>query len=125
MAHQQPAHGQTPDELLPAPPANSAPQLHPGAEVLTADGEVIGRIGELAAAHFKVAATGASDYWLEIDSVREYTPTRVVLNFPQYELDALKLDGPAPADALLSATERQRQRTRMERELERQQARRR
>jgi len=105
----------------------SAPDVYPGADVLTADGAVLGTVKEVSDISFKVDARLAPDFWLGRDYVLESTAERVVMSFDRDHLEAYKLgskgtpEDEASQRALVetpfSEEEQLDQRIRMEREL--------
>lgn len=63
---------------------NETPEL--GAEVVTADGEALGKVKEFEGGCFKVDAPLQPDYWLAPDVIDVATPTTVQLLFSKNEL---------------------------------------
>jgi hypothetical protein len=65
-----------------------------GARVVTADGEQLGTVKEVAGGCFKVDASMQPDYWLGSDCIASATPSDVRLSITQDQLDGVKVDAP-------------------------------
>lgn len=120
-----PANDQYEAEIFFAPAASdTAPsfedRLELGIPVLTADGKQLGKVGDLAAQHFKVHRSIRSDYWIEDSNIADVDDRGVVVTFTRDDLESYKLDHPQAADVMLDTEEQRQQRAAMEAELERQ-----
>ena len=65
-----------------------------GARVVTADGDELGKVKEVAGRCFKVDASMQPDYWLGTDAVASSSGTEVRLAIPKDRVGDLKTDGP-------------------------------
>ena len=102
-----------------------------GCPIVTADGEQIGTLAEIADEAVKVNAPLRRDFWIDADYVRSCDRGRVELSFIRQDLGAYRLDAyrtgdlskpddpvaEGKADHVLSETEQLDTRLRMEREL--------
>jgi hypothetical protein len=65
-----------------------------GARVVTADGDELGRVTDLAAGCFKVDVTMQPDYWLGNDTIASAGITELRLSITKDRVGEFKLDGP-------------------------------
>ncbi len=65
-----------------------------GAKVVTADGDELGKVKEVAGGCFKVDAKMAPDYWLGTDCISASTGGDVRLNVTKDHIGDVKMDGP-------------------------------
>jgi hypothetical protein len=65
-----------------------------GARVLTADGNELGKVKEVAGSCFKVDASMQPDYWLGSDCVASATGADVRLAINKDQVGDAKVDGP-------------------------------
>ena len=66
------------------------------APVFSADGRVLGELGEIRSGHVRVQATGEPDVWLPLHAVRVASDDRVLLSFNADQLDEYREPGPPP-----------------------------
>jgi hypothetical protein len=107
-------------------PRTMQPQA--GADVVTLDGDTLGKVKEVRGSYFKVDVRWGRDFWLSFDELRHCEPDRVSLVLVKNQVDEYKLSKPATAEAytdaahdvLISDAEREEQRRKMESDLERQ-----
>jgi hypothetical protein len=65
-----------------------------GARVVTADGEDLGTVREVAGTCFKVDVSMQPDYWLGTDTIERVTPAEVRLAIIKDKVGDFKVDGP-------------------------------
>jgi hypothetical protein len=65
-----------------------------GGRVVTADGEELGTVREVADRCFKVDVAMQPDYWLGTDTIEQATGNEVRLNILKDRVGDFKLDGP-------------------------------
>ena len=70
----------------------SVPMPVEGAEVLTADGDRLGKVAEVRGDRFKVDAPMSPDYWLPVINVSSTTGGVVNVTFAKSALDDYKID---------------------------------
>jgi len=70
----------------------SGPLPMEGAEVVTADGDRLGKVAEVRGDHFKVDAPMSPDYWLPVINVASTTGGVVNVTFAKVALDDYKID---------------------------------
>ena len=70
----------------------SVPMPVEGAQVVTADGERLGKVAEVRGDHFKVDASMSPDYWLPVINVSSTTGGVVNVTFAKAALDDYKID---------------------------------
>jgi hypothetical protein len=78
--------------------------LETGCPVVTADGEQIGTLSEIAEEAIKVDAPLRRDFWIEADYVRSCENDRVELSFRKQDLGAYKMDQPSSSTSAPDAT---------------------
>lgn len=66
--------------------------LRPGQQVLTLDGDDLGKVNEVRGDYFKVDSSMKPDYWLSCERIRggAAADDSVRLNFEKKELDSYK-----------------------------------
>ena len=69
---------------------------HEGAEVLTADGELLGTVGEIQGSYFKVEVPRRQDYWLPTTIISSADGVTILSVFTSF-LDEYKFDRPRAA----------------------------
>ena len=67
-----------------------------GIELLSSDGEQLGKVVDVDGESFKVDAPFEPGYWLPLRTVVAVEADRVTLSFPKAELETYKNDEPAP-----------------------------
>lgn len=65
-----------------------------GARVVTADGDELGNVKEVADACFKVNVSMQPDYWLSADTIASSSETDVRLSINKDSVDDYKVDAP-------------------------------
>jgi hypothetical protein len=65
-----------------------------GAQVVTADGEELGKVKEVAGGCLKVAASMQPDYWLGSDCIASTSTSEVRLSITQDQVDSAKVNAP-------------------------------
>jgi len=65
-----------------------------GARVVTADGDELGKVKEVAGTCFKVDASMQPDYWLGSDSIADASGAEVRLAIRKDDVGNAKVDGP-------------------------------
>jgi hypothetical protein len=70
-----------------------------GAEVVTSDGKVLGRVKETASTAFRVDAPRRVDYWLETTIVGSANSVRVELLVPEADIVSYRMDRPGDLTA--------------------------
>jgi hypothetical protein len=65
-----------------------------GARVLTADGDELGKVKEVAGSCFKVDASMQPDYWLGSDAISSTAGGDVRLSIAKSQVGDAKVDGP-------------------------------
>jgi hypothetical protein len=73
---------------------NTRVTVYEDAEVLTKDGESIGRVKEVQGSYFKVDVPHARDFWLSADTVEASDIEGVRLLHEKSHIDGFQLDGP-------------------------------
>ena len=81
---------QAPAGSSPPPADRTLPIPTKGAEVLTSDGQGLGRVAEIRGEYFKVDAPMSPDYWLPLAQARPTTGGVVSLTFASSALDDYK-----------------------------------
>jgi hypothetical protein len=71
-----------------------AAEIVVGAEVVTADGQTLGKVKTVRESAFQVDAPRQLDYWLDANLVKAATAQRVELGFNQSDLGGYKMDNP-------------------------------
>ncbi len=71
-----------------------AQEIMIGAEVVTADGQKLGKVKTVQPSAFLIDAPHQLDYWLEATLVKEASAERLDLAFNQSELAGYKMDKP-------------------------------
>jgi hypothetical protein len=74
-----------------------------GAEVVTADGQALGRVKHTSPSAFQVDAPRQQDYWLETTIVKNSSSLRVELLIEQSQIGAYKMDRPHDLSAFHEA----------------------
>ncbi|MGE0135247.1 MAG: hypothetical protein AB7L91_12640 [Dehalococcoidia bacterium] len=65
-----------------------------GAEVVTADGQTLGKVKTVQPSAFEVDAPMQFDYWLQSSLVRDASAERLALTFNEADLGGYKMDRP-------------------------------
>lgn len=76
--------------------------LQPGCPIVTADGEQIGTLAEVAEEALKVDAPMRRDFWIDAEYVRSCDNGRIELSFIKRDLGAYKLDNYRTGDVALA-----------------------
>lgn len=65
-----------------------------GAEVVTSDGKVLGKVKSVESTAFHIDAPRQADYWLGVDVAGDGTAERLELLISEHDVVSYKMDGP-------------------------------
>ena len=65
-----------------------------GAEVVTSDGKVLGKVKSVEATAFHIDAPRQADYWLGVDVAGDRTAERLELLISEHDVVSYKMDAP-------------------------------
>ena len=68
--------------------------IETGAEVVTSDGKVLGKVKSVEHTAFHIDAPRQADYWLSVDVAGDVTAERVELLISDSDVVSYKMDGP-------------------------------